>query len=265
MADEILFSGAYDGWEYSVKFDVTNATPADVSGALVQIHSNIESRAFCHYGVDCAMIEKEVPMGKGIPDAVRYLGSRKPGQWKEFMLRAAGREELIQAAESKFVCTLLMHFKIPAKIHPEIIRSSIKPQKQELLEGQIALIARYKDWISIKKMGLETTTKDYEVAGILSSINSTLVKKAFDFLSPDRGMEKIAAEATRGKRKSFINLAESLRKVEGYLTGNEINDAYLLKCVFENLGFAPYANVDVLVPAYPDLKTSKPRGRVAKG
>lgn len=263
--DEIIFSGAYKDWSYSAHFSLDKASDSDVAYALSFLHGQIESRAFCHSGVDCAFIEKSIPSGKGLPDLIKTLETRKPGEWKDFLLKAAGKPELLQVAEAKLICTLLDKNGIFAKVKSDLLKSTLKPGKQELLEGQISLIARYKDWISIKKMGVEGKTQDYEVAGILSAINTTLVKKAFDFLNPDKSVESIAASITKGKRKSFINLANALKEVSPSLTGDRIRDAYLLKCVFENLGFAPYANVEVLSAAYPDLKAPKPRGRVAKG
>lgn len=262
--DELIFSGAFRDWKYSARFDLANANEQDVAAALAQIHGEIEDRAFCYAGIDCDMIENSVPQGKGIPDVIKFLESRKPGEWKGLLLEAAGKKELLPAAEAKFICTLLTKNGVFAKMKSELLRSSIKPQKQELLEGQIALIGRYREWTAIKKMGVDEKTKDYEIAGILSSINTTIMKKAFDFMKPDRSVEAIADAATKGKRKSFVNLSEALKQVAQQLTGDKIRDAYLLKCVFENLGFAPYANVEVLVPAYPDLKTAKPKGRVSK-
>lgn len=260
--DELIFSGKYDDWEISIKFDLSGASDQDVAYALAYIHEQIESRAFCHAGIDCDMIEKEIPAGKGIQDMIKTLESRKPGEWKNFLMKASGKEELVPVAETKLVCTLLSKNNMYAKVIPA--QSKLKPQKFELFEGQIALVGRYRDWISIKKMGLDEKTQDYEVAGILSGINTTLVKKSFDFMNPDRSVESIAAAATKGKRKSFINLAEALKQIAPSLGGDRIKDAYLLKCVFENLGFPPYANVESLIVAHPDLKAAKPRGRVAK-
>ncbi len=262
--DEMIFSGAYSGWEYSVRFDLAKATEQDVAFALAHIHEQIEDRAFCHSGVNCDAIEKAIPEGNGIPDMVKFLESRKPGEWKDFLLRMAGKAELVLVAEAKFVCVLLSKNRIFAKLNSRLLQSSLAPLEQKLLEGQIAFIARYKEWISIKKMSMEKRTQDYEVAAILSSINTTLVNKSFDFLRLDGGLKAIADAVTKGKRKSFVNLTEALRQVTPSLTGDRIRDAFLLKCIFENLGFAPYANVDVLISAYPHLKVAKPRGRVAK-
>ncbi|MDD5337013.1 MAG: DUF2666 family protein [Candidatus ainarchaeum sp.] len=262
--DEVLFSGKYRDWEYTVRFDLDNASREDVAYALSYIHANIEDKAFCHSGIDCAMIENAIPKGNGLNDAIAFLETKKPAEWKAFLLKAAGKEGLLAVAETKFVSMLLCKNNVNAKMCSPMFASTLKPQKQELLEGQIAFIGRYKDWVAIKKMGLTEKTQDYEVAGILSTINSTLVRKSFDFMGPDRNLEDIAAQITKGKRKSFVNLAVALKEVSQSMNGEAVHDAYLLKCVFENLGFAPYANVEALVPAYPDLKVSKPRGRFAK-
>ncbi len=263
--DKIIFSGAYKDWNYSVKFDVTNASSMDISYILSSIHKQIENRAFCYSSINCEKIEKSILEGNGIENVIRYLESKKPGEWKKFFSDAIDKKELIPVAETKFICALLSKNEIFATMHPQMINSPINSLSQELLENEIAFIAKYKDWIAIKKMSISNETKDYEVAGILSNINTTLVRKAFDFMNPNREMEKLAVTATRWKRKSFANLANALRQISSSLSGNKINDAYLLKHVFENLGFAPYANVDMLIQAYPDLKPIKPRGRIAKG
>ncbi len=263
--DEVLFAGKYDDWEYTVNFSLDGRSENDVAHALARIREGIEARAFCHSGISCLMVEAEVPEGNGMDGMIAFISARKPGEWKQFLLKAAVKEELLPVAEAKFICEMQKKFKVPAKVSSEMVPSSVKPGKQELMEGQIAFVGRYREWLAVKKLGVNEKTQDYEVAGILSSINTTLVKKTFDFLHPDRGMDAIAAAATRGKRKSFINLVDALRQVKPSLTGNRINDAYLLKCVYENLGFAPYANVEILVGAYPDLKAPKPRGRKAKG
>lgn len=262
--DEIIFSGKYKDWKYSVRFELDNANARDVAYALAYIHEHVECEAFYNSGVDCIMLEKQIPFGNGIQDLITFLESKKPGEWKELLLKAAKKEELLPVAEAKFISTLLSKNKVFAKITTAIVESRLKPKEQELLEGQISFIGHYKDWISIKKMSVDEKTQDYEVAGILSSINSTLVNKSFDFMGVDKSVDAIATNATKGKRKSFINLAEALKKVVPSLTGEKIQDAYILKLVFENLGFAPYATVDLLMPAYPDLKIPKPKGRFAK-
>lgn len=263
--DELIFSGKYAGWEYHTRFDLEGAQPRNVAFALATIHDRIESEAFCHSGIDCSMIEHLIPEGNGIQDLIKFLEAKKPGEWKDFLLQAAkNREELLPVAESKFVCVLLSKNHVFAKVTAAMAQSEIKPQKQEPLPGQIAFIGRYKNWISIKKMSIEQGTKNYEIAGILSSINKTLVNTAFEFMNPDKSVDEIVANATRGKRKSFNNLVEALRQVAPSLTGDQIRNAYLMKRVFEALGFAPYANVEVLVSAYPELKVAKPRGRFSK-
>jgi hypothetical protein len=262
--DEVIFSGKYRDWEYNVRFDLSKASEADVAYALSYICEGIECRAFCHSGIICKMVEDEVPEGNGLDELTKYLDSRKPGQWKEFLLKVAGKEELIPVAEAKLICEVQKKFKVPAKIRTSMLKSTLKPGKPEPFEDQIAFVGRYRDWAAIKKLGLDEKTQDYEVSGILGSINSTMVKKAFFFLHPDPGIEAIAANATKGKRKSFANLTDAFRQISSAMNGESVHDAYLLKCVYENLGFAPYANVDILVPAHPDLKVAKPRGRMAK-
>jgi hypothetical protein len=262
--DELIFSGKYGSWELSARFDLDGASPEDVACALAYLHEQIEGEAFCHSGIECDKIEAMVPEGKGIGAAAKFIGSMKSGQWKELMVKYAVKPELAPVAESKLICSLLKKFGLHACVTSGMACSKIKPAAQEPLEGQIALICRYKDWIAIKKMGVDETTKDYEVAGILSAINTTLVRKAFDFVEVDRGAEAVADELTRGMRKSFQNLATALAGAEPKAREDPIYNALLMKKILENLGFPPYANVESMIKAYPELKTAKPRGRVAK-
>ncbi|MEW6528896.1 MAG: DUF2666 family protein [Candidatus Micrarchaeota archaeon] len=271
--DEMIFSAAYKDWNYSVKFDLSNALSSDVSYALSFIHEEIENRAFYYSGICCEKIEKfvleavpeDVSEGKKISEIITFLESKKPVEWKAFFSSVANKNECIPIAEAKFFNALLVKNGVFATIRPQMINSSIKQLTQERLENQIAFIAKYKNWVTIKKMStMRNDIKDYEVAGILFGINTTLVKKAFDFMGPDKEIEKRALAITNGKRRLLVNLIDALKQISSSLGDNKIDNAYLLKCVFENIGFVPYANIDTLVSAYPDLKTTKPRGRIAK-
>lgn len=262
--NEIIFSAEYKEWRNALRFSFHNGSDSDVVYALSYIHKQIENRAFSYSGIDCALIEETVQTSNGLLDVIDILESKKPNEWTDFLLKTVKKKELLPAAKTKFICTLLSKNRISATISPEIITSSIKPEEQKSLGAKIAFIGQYKNWVAIKKISIDEKTNDYEVAGILSAINTTLITKSFDFLNPDKTMEAIASKVTMGKRSSFANLADALKQIFDSLTENKINNAYLIKCVFENLGFTPYANLAMLVPAYPELKMPKPKGRFKK-
>jgi hypothetical protein len=50
---------------------------------------------------------------------------------------------------------------------------------------EVTFSAKYKNWISIKKMGIDENTKEPEVAHILASIKETIDRKAFELNTPN--------------------------------------------------------------------------------
>jgi hypothetical protein len=122
-------------------------------------------------------------------------------------------------------------------------------------------------------MSVYDSSKPYEIAGMLSSINSTLIKKSFDFTGIEKGkIEAIAAKITKGKRRAMGSLAEALSQLKpGELKAELLTacpeerllplaENYLLYCVLDNIGIKPYADSDTLTSVFPDLKLPKPRG-----
>jgi vacuolar-type H+-ATPase subunit H len=142
----------------------------------------------------------------------------------------------------------------------------------------IDFLAKYKEWIAIKKMSISDDTKPEEIAFHLASIRQTIDKKAFEILSIDtKQLDELANKITGGARKSYKALAEAIASLgsqeardivakacNGKEELQEVANAYLLRKVVQNLGFDFDVNQEMLAKVYPQLKIPKPLGRKPK-
>ncbi len=258
--DEMIFSGSYKDFKLGIRFDLAGKQPVDVAHALAHISSEIEPHAFRFSGIDTKSVDDFVTIkGKGISSVCNFLESNS-SQWTKMIKKNLSESDpkLLPVAESYFFNRMLEKAGVPFKASPE---SSLEPENEEIGD-HIAFIGKYKDWMAIKKLGLEDV-KDYEVSGMLSGINHTVVNKAFDFAGvkkDDATVESIA----KGKRKSYGNVLLGLQQLEPKLSGGP-DDAYLVCKVLETLGYRPYASPGMLTDAHPDIKPPKVRGRKPKG
>jgi len=245
--DEIIFTGEYKGFRLGAHFDLTGKEPKDVAAVLAYISETIEPFAFKFSGIDTAAVEKLATVdGKGIPAIVKLLEGKTPTALRGALLNAVPDPKLYSAADAYFVNRLLYNAGIQFKASAPL---TIKPSEEEIADF-IGFVGKYGPWVAIKKRGMEKV-QDYEVSGILAGINHTVVNKAFDFA----GMVKSVDAAV--KRKSFGNLAECLRGLEG-------KDAYAVCKSLEAIGYKPYASPEMLTDAHPDIKPPKVKGRKPK-
>jgi len=142
----------------------------------------------------------------------------------------------------------------------------------------IDFLAKYKDWIAIKKMSISDDTKPEEIAFHLASIRQTIDKKAFEVLGINtKQLDELANKITSGARKSYKALAEAIASLgsqeardivakacNGKEELQEVANAYLLRKVVQNLGFDFDVNQEMLAKVYPQLKIPKPLGRKPK-
>jgi hypothetical protein len=198
-------------------------------------------------------IDSFASSGKGISGIISFLDTNSPGTIKQAIGKNLLKPELVTAAESYLFNRLLSKAGVDFKPKGEAALAAT----EEKTEDFIGFIGKFGNWISIKKLGLEKV-QDYEVSGILSGINHTAVNKAFDFA----GMKDDSGSVMKGKRKSYGNLTDSLKDLEGKLSGD---DAMTVCRVFEGIGFRPYASPEMLTAAYPDIKPPKVKGRKPKG
>jgi hypothetical protein len=145
-------------------------------------------------------------------------------------------------------------------------------------KDSIEFLAKYKNWIAIKKMSISDDVKPEEIAFHLASIRQTIDKKAFEILGIDTSiLDEEANKITGGARKSFKSLAEAISSLsseeareavqkacKGKEELQEVANAYLLRKVVQNLGFDFDVNQEMLAKVYPELKIPKPLGRKPK-
>lgn len=146
-------------------------------------------------------------------------------------------------------------------------------------EEEISFIAKYKDWVVIKKKQIDETTEDKEILAILASINSTTARKAYDFAPIDKSViDKYVTELVKGKRKGWNNLAEIFGSIkqselkEKLLAACKDKDetfypfaeTYFLNSILKALNYSPFIDSEVVQEVYPEMKLPKPRGRVPK-
>lgn len=257
--DEIIFTGEYKGFRLGIRFDLPDKEPAYVASALAYISAQIEPHAFGFSGIDTRKVSDFArPQGKGLGAVYGFLESTGPGAIKEGLSKALPEPALMSVAESYLFNRLLENAGVAFKVSAE---PSIRPADEEIGDF-IGFIGRYGSWMAIKKLGLGNV-QDYEVSGILGSIDFTIVNKAFEF-SGARGDDAVVEPIVRGKRKSFNNAAAALRELEKKLTGGP-QDAYLVCKTLEALDLRPYASPQMLTNAHPDIKPPKVRGRKPKG
>lgn len=258
-SDEIIFTGEYKDFRLGVRFPLSGKDTAYAAGALAYISERIEPHAFRFSGIDVKRIEDFAkPSGKGIGAVYGFLESMSPSAIKEMLAKALPDPLLMSAAESYLFNRLLDKALVPFKVRPS---TSMTPA-EEGIEDFIGFIGKYGSWISIKKLGLEKV-QDYEVSGILSGIDFSIVNKSFEFAGIKKD-DALISSLCAGKRKSFNNAVSCLRELEPKLEGNA-NDAYSICKTLEALDYRPYASPQMLMDAHPDIKPPKVKGRKPKG
>ena len=250
--DEVVFSGKYKDFRLGVRYDVSQKDEKEVASILGHISSRIEPYAYSFSGIDTKAIEGFIRMdGKGIAAVADYLDNNS-SEWNKWIKGTLKEPKLMPAANSYLFNRLLDKAGVSFKVNTP---PTITPENEDTSDV-IAFIAKYKDWVAIKKLGLEKV-KDYEVSGILGGVNYTAVNKAFDFADMEKNDDRVQS-VIKGKRKSLGNAVLCLKELEG-------SDPYVVCKVLEELGFRPYASSHMLVDAHPDVKPPKVRGRKPKG
>lgn len=143
--------------------------------------------------------------------------------------------------------------------------------------GEVNFTARYKDWMVVKKLSIESNTTPQEVSAILASVEATLSRKSYEFTGINQvKIEELAAKLTGGKRKSYVSLAESLSAMKPAELKAELAAAcpspahlpiaenYLLKVMLDSLGFRTNLDMETLSGTFPEIKVAKPRGNFGK-
>jgi hypothetical protein len=144
-------------------------------------------------------------------------------------------------------------------------------------EGEVSFTARYRDWMVIKKMSIEDKTTPQEVSAILATVEATLTRKGYQFTGINQSqIEAMSERLIKGKRKSFVSLAEALSSLKPTALKSELLTAcptekhlpiaenYLLKVMLDQMGFKTNLDTETLSQTFPEIKVAKPRGNFGK-
>lgn len=240
--DELILLGDYKTFKVAERYNLKNASAQDVAGLLVKVSNLIEPCVYEFSGIDTNKIDSMITVGKGISAVCSFLKLFK----RDSLLPACnGKTTMLPIAESYLLNRLLTKAGVSFK---PVFGCQLKPEAQKA-KDQAVFIGNYKGWLAIKKLSVNPKTESWEVSGILSSINFTIVNKSFDFSG-------LKGNASSG-RKSFGNLALELEKIDS-------TNPYLVCKTCEGFGIKPYASPEMLMDEYPDIKPPKVKGRKPK-
>ncbi len=284
--DSLDFMARYNGWVVSRSLNATASTGQnDVALFLVLVREEVDKRAFEILGIDLKAIDaysdritKPLPKGsyKELVGIYKTLGS---AEVEETVNRATNaREELKPFAKAYLLRSALeklgLDHYVSSRGRVFSGRVVTKSQGSGLQSEGIVFMAKYKDWVSVKKMSITERTKPEEVAAHLSSIRMATDRKAAQILGIDTDALEAYASGMMGKmRKSAANLekitnalgeAETLKEVEAACKGDKAlgNAAkvYLFNTMLNNLKLDLEVSPDTLMEMFPGLKIPKPKG-----
>lgn len=137
-------------------------------------------------------------------------------------------------------------------------------------EEYIEFMARYKDWVVIKRLGIRDSTKPEEVAMHLAVVKGSLEPKLYKFLGIDTdALDSFADGLTKGLRKGYDSLLQTLPKLKGQEARDALSracknpdtshiaESYLLGRMLAKLGVEAFATPEMLVKVFPELKIPK--------
>ncbi len=145
-------------------------------------------------------------------------------------------------------------------------------------EEYVDFLAKYKDWISIKRLGIRPDTKPEEVVFHMAGIRNTIDAKAFPFMGIKTSvLDVVANRLTLGKRKSFESLGQAITQLGSGEAKKAVEEScsdkkelaplawtYLIGRILNNLDFDASINQKTISKIFPNLKIKKPLGRQKK-
>ncbi len=143
-------------------------------------------------------------------------------------------------------------------------------------EEYIDFMAKYRDWISIKRLGIHSDTKPEEVVHHLAAIRSTIERKSYTFLGiKTEILDEHAKSLCSGMKKNYNSLSSTIGKMSNPETKRvlesasskqlmPIAEAYLLGRMVSTIGFDTEINQTMMSKIFPDLKPPRVPGRLGK-
>ncbi|MEM4272495.1 MAG: DUF2666 family protein, partial [Candidatus Bilamarchaeaceae archaeon] len=200
MPEELIFEMDYKGERRGVRFNLESASEEDVAHAISRILPFVNEQAFRFSGIDRKPIEEFVN-SLSAPTASEALKSTPISVMRAALDSAVrGNPLLFPAAEAYFYFLLLKKYSLSQFPSEEMFRG--KPSMDAVQpRARIALIAKFGNWVAIKKMSIVPGVQDYEVSAILCAISETLARKAFDFARLDLAALESHAKRLAGERR----------------------------------------------------------------
>lgn len=286
--DSIDFFARYKQWIVARSINCTDSTsPKEVSAYLVAVREDVANRAFDVLGIDtkildayCEKFTKSLPKNdySSLVGLYKSLGSKEAEP--EIERAAQSKEELKPFAKAYLFRRALRQLGLDWYLTNTNKAFAGKAQSQKASsfvpfqsEG-ISFMAKYKDWISIKKLSIDQKTKPEEVAAHLSSIRIATDRKASQILGVNtENLDIYAAGVTENMRKSAANLEkitatlaspEAKKQIEDACSGDQsLRDAartYLFSTMIQNLKIDLEVSPNTLMDMFPGLKIPKPKG-----
>ncbi|MCL4411433.1 DUF2666 domain-containing protein [Candidatus Marsarchaeota archaeon] len=144
-------------------------------------------------------------------------------------------------------------------------------------EEYIDFSAKYKDWLSIKRLAIHPDTKPEEVVFHLAGVRSTIDGKMFKILGvKTEVLDSFAVSKTSSLRAGYSSLAEALHHVDSADAKRAIEEScenktlmpfaktYLLNRLITSLKLDTGINQQAMSKVFPNLKPPKAPGRMGK-
>ncbi|MDE1868907.1 MAG: DUF2666 family protein [Candidatus Micrarchaeota archaeon] len=141
----------------------------------------------------------------------------------------------------------------------------------------VDFMVKYKDWISIKRLGIRPDTKPQEIAFALAGIRATADTRSYSILGINTAtLDACADSITKGQKKSFDSLAAALSKAGSAEAKRAVDEscqnkeltgfasAYLMSKIISNVGYETSISQTAMSKIWKELKPPKPRGRAPK-
>jgi hypothetical protein len=303
--DSLEFYAKYKDWLILNKMPVTDQTkPIEIAEYLSSVRHSVDAKAFSVIGLDTATLDaytKKITKGlKANPeDLVKAYTQLGSAEAKEAIEKATkNTEELKPFAQSYLLRSVLAGLDVDFRIDTNkqsLFGHGLSPEEREGARQRfttgstgkgkaespagpegVFFLAKYKDWVCIKKMNIRDNTHPAEVAAHLATIRMAVDRKAAQVCGVDTmALDIYAEKATSGMRKSAKNLAKMFETLDSAEAKQEISKAsggdskraevgriYLLSKMAENVGFDFELNPLTVGKVYPALKIPKPKGRM---
>ncbi len=284
-SDSIEFLANYKGWIENRCVEIYESTsPAQVAHVLASIRNIVDRRAFEVLGVDTKALEvyseklaKAFPKNdyKSLALAYKSLGSSDSDS--EIAKASADREEIRPFAKVFLLRSTALKLGLMWYVSADnkALATGAAAGKAGATPPGIAFMAKYKEWISIKKLSVTDDTKPEEVSAHLSSIRMTTDRKLPQILGINtEDLDAYASASVNKMRKSAANIEkivdilcseETKSQIDSSIPSENVRGVavtYLFGRMLQNIKLDLEVSPDTLMSMLPGLKIPKPRGRM---